>query len=195
MHQDASYADESSWDKLQVTAWVPLVDATVENGCMQVLDSGHRTGRVATHTCCVGGTWYTSISDEEVRRTLEVDSVADLVTCEVPRGSVLLLNSLLPHRSLPNTSEGIRWSLDLRWQRAGEPNGFHGIKPNVPMRRGGDKNFPISWDGWAEVDRAELQMQADAEFDTRIAGPWMHTWEVTNANRHTEAAGNAITSS
>ena len=38
-----------------------------------------------------------------------------IVTCEVPFGSVLLLNNLIPHKSTENYSQNIRWSLDLRW--------------------------------------------------------------------------------
>ncbi len=56
-HQDIAYLDESCWSTLQLTAWIPLLDATVQNGCMQVMRGGHRTGRAAHHTCCVGGTW------------------------------------------------------------------------------------------------------------------------------------------
>lgn len=55
---------------------------------------------------------------------LECDLEKDIVTCEVPRGSVLFLNNLVPHRSLNNASDKIRWSYDLRWQRPDEPEGF-----------------------------------------------------------------------
>jgi len=41
----------------QVTAWIPLLDATQHNGCLQVVRGGHRSGRTAKHTCCAGGTW------------------------------------------------------------------------------------------------------------------------------------------
>jgi len=34
-HQDNAYLDPSALHTLQPTAWVPLIDATVENGCMQ----------------------------------------------------------------------------------------------------------------------------------------------------------------
>lgn len=57
-------------------------------------------------------------------KTLECDIQRDLVTCEVPKGSVLFLNNLIPHRSLNNASDKIRWSFDLRWQRSNEPDGF-----------------------------------------------------------------------
>lgn len=55
--QDNAYLDPESWQCLQVTAWVPLLDATRLNGCLQVLRGGHASGTTAKHTCCVGGTW------------------------------------------------------------------------------------------------------------------------------------------
>ena len=33
---DAAYLDPESAHTLQVTAWIPLLDAKAENGCMQV---------------------------------------------------------------------------------------------------------------------------------------------------------------
>lgn len=210
-HQDNSYLDEECWDKLQVTAWVPLLDATVENGCMQVVRGGHLSGVTANHACCVGGTWYTEVLPEEIEATLGCDMKNDIVDCEVPFGSVLLLNNLIPHRSLPNYSKGVRWSLDLRWQRGGEPNGFHGLKDSCLMKRG---NLPISafdgtvdWGSWAQEDRTVAQHQSltdkqrelvqaagvsegrynaeEPELDTTIVGPWMHKWDMIHHNRHT----------
>jgi hypothetical protein len=60
-HQDIAYLDEGCWTTLQLTAWIPLLDANVKNGCMQVVRGGHRTGRAGRHTCCVGGTWWVSL--------------------------------------------------------------------------------------------------------------------------------------
>lgn len=188
-HQDAGYLEKGSWDKLQLTAWVPLVDATLHNGCMQVLRGGHRAGAVAGHTSCWGSTWYIDLPLEEAARTLGVDPDVDLVTCEVPKGGVLFLNNLVPHRSLENYSDGIRWSLDLRWQRPGEDNGFYGLKDCIPMARGDDPGFKPDWAGWADVNRTELQMAEDAAvdpFDTTISGPWIGAWPLTNENKHTD---------
>ena len=36
----------------------------------QVVEKGHRTGRVATHQCCWGGTWYVTIEDQELKDKL-----------------------------------------------------------------------------------------------------------------------------
>ena len=246
-HQDNAYLAEESWDVLQLTAWIPLVDTNTTNGCMQVVRGAHRPGGTAIHACCVGETWYVETTPEELATTLDVDmekvavvstprpflrllrnchcrlshtlcssrldfSRQDVVTCPVPFGGVLLLNNLIPHRSLPNLSDGIRWSLDLRWQRADQPNGFHGLKASVLMKDAGQRyNGRVDWGDWARQDRAQLTAAAHARdgpdaagdgrdreparphgdgtnlvaFDTTIAGPWMKTWPLVHANRHT----------
>jgi hypothetical protein len=112
---------------------------------------------------------------------------------------VLLLNNLIPHRSLPNQSPGIRWSLDLRWQRADQPNGFDGLKASVLMKKAGEPySGSVAWGNWAQQDRTQLQAAAHAKaseeqaekvdgptFDTTIAGPWMKKWPLVHSNRHT----------
>ena len=97
---------------------------------------------------------------------LGVDMTRDAVTCPVPFGGVLLLNNLLPHRSLPNYSDGIRWSLDLRWQRLDRPNGFGSIKPSVLMKSAGQAyNGSVQWGEWAVQDRATITAAAHAKQD------------------------------
>ena len=41
------------------------------------------------------------------------------------RGSVLFLHKRTVHSSLPNVSEEVRWSFDLRYNPTGEPTGRH----------------------------------------------------------------------
>eukprot|EP00730_Choanoeca_flexa_P018131 TRINITY_DN8800_c0_g1_i6.p2 TRINITY_DN8800_c0_g1~~TRINITY_DN8800_c0_g1_i6.p2 ORF type:complete len:402 (+),score=73.78 TRINITY_DN8800_c0_g1_i6:1297-2502(+) len=204
-HQDIGYLDEDCWSTLQLTAWIPMLDATYENGCMQVVRGGHKTGLAGHHTCCAGGTWYIDLPEEQMTNVLGVDMSKDVVTCEVPKGGVLFLNNLIPHRSLNNTSNKIRWSFDLRWQDPSQPNGFYGIKDCLLMRENGNKDTPIVWDGWADADRQLAQRDSlgqqaqsvvdevvqedkhDPRFDTLVVGPWMNRWDVINHNRHTEA--------
>ena len=86
------------------------------------------------------------LAEDEMEKTLGVDLKRDIVTCEVPFGGVLFLNNCIPHRSLENYSDKIRWSLDLRWQKPNLPNGFYGLK-NVLMRKADDPNYKINWEG------------------------------------------------
>lgn len=210
-HQDTAYLDRDCWGVLQVTAWVPLVDATQRNGCLQVVRGGHRSGRTAPHTGCAGGTWYLSMDEAAAQQELGVDLLRDAVTCEVPLGGVLFLNNLVPHRSLDNLSSEIRWSLDLRWQRPDQPNGFYGLKPCIRMCAAGQPDYQIDWASWAAIDRQVLQKAggppaaasgqqqaagqaeeggagagADPDDDV-IVGPWMDSWPLTHTNRHVEA--------
>ena len=47
-------------------------------------------------------------------------------------------------RSLDNMSGQIRWSLDLRWQRPNEPNGFYGLKDCITMAKADDPAFQVT---------------------------------------------------
>ncbi|OWF37080.1 hypothetical protein KP79_PYT09770 [Mizuhopecten yessoensis] len=59
---------------------------------------GHRAGKVATHQCCHGGTWYVMVDENEMQKSLGVNPATDIVTCEIPYGGMLLLNNMIPHR-------------------------------------------------------------------------------------------------
>ncbi|XP_060071963.1 uncharacterized protein LOC132551834 [Ylistrum balloti] len=192
-HQDSAYLDNKSYKVLQPTAWIPLLDATADNGCMQVIHRGHRAGKVATHQCCHGGTWYVMVDEEEMEKSLGMNPATDIVTCEIPYGGMLLLNNMIPHRSLPNVSGDIRWSLDLRWQKPDLPFGFYDLKQGVLMRTAKDPNFKMSWDVFDSTVRHSLLREAtventnEDEFDTTIQGPWMKKWEIVHVNRHVES--------
>ncbi|XP_038072101.1 uncharacterized protein LOC119740762 [Patiria miniata] len=200
-HQDNAYLDPEALHVLQPTAWIPMLDVNKENGCMQVIPRGHRKGITATHTCCVGGTWYVQIKDCDVMKTSLGVDVKDAVTMDMPYGGVLFMNNAIPHQSLENHSDKVRWSLDLRWQRPDKPNGFYGIKESVLMRTPKDPNHVIDFDSFDKVDRhvkaadsvlgleEELGVSHDdnvsEELDTTIMGPWMKRWELVHHNRHT----------
>ncbi|XP_059145123.1 phytanoyl-CoA dioxygenase domain-containing protein 1-like isoform X2 [Physella acuta] len=191
-HQDSAYLDNESYGVLQATAWIPLLDATEKNGCMEVISGGHLAGKVARHTCCWGDTWYVETDVEHAEKTLNVDFVKDKVLCPVPYGGMLLINNMIPHRSLNNCSDEIRWSLDLRWQNPEKPVGFYGLKQGVLMRSEKNPVEKIDWDSFNSVDRhiqADINCKVIVEedpFDTTIVGPWMQKWEMTHTNRHTE---------
>ncbi|XP_035680824.1 uncharacterized protein LOC118418827 [Branchiostoma floridae] len=162
-HQDNCYTLPESLGTLIPVAWIPLLDATVENGCMQ----------------------------------LGVNVKTDVVTCEVPYGGVLFINNAIPHRSLPNKTEQIRWSLDLRWQDPDKPSGFWGKRRPVLMRTAKDPTYKVpqsEWDKFFNADRgSELEMSTGLsgkevdEFDTTVHGPWLTRWPIVRHNRHTRA--------
>jgi hypothetical protein len=187
-HQDVAYLDQGSYKIFQLTAWIPLLDATPENGCMQVIKSGHKTGKVADHQCCHGGTWYVMMVEDDIKKKLECDVERDTVTCPIPYGGMLILNNMTPHRSLNNMSNMVRWSLDFRWQAAEHDSCFHGLKQCIRMRSSTDPNLVIDFDSFDSVDRHKKALeelgQEEDEFDTTIQGPFMRNWEIVHLNRH-----------
>jgi hypothetical protein len=114
-HQDSGYFAAHCDDRLIVTCWIPLVDATPENGCLQVLPRTHRQG-VVRH-CTGGPAGYLVIQDEDLPGL-----AGDTVTVPVPRGGALLMTNLTPHCSTINTTDTIRWSIDLRYQARDVPS-------------------------------------------------------------------------
>lgn len=117
-HQDSGYFEPYCDDSLILTCWIPLVDADAHNGCLQVLKYGHRSP-VVRHGA--GPNHYLQIQDSDLPE-------GEIVTVPVRRGGVLLLTNLTPHCSTPNNSDGIRWSMDLRYQSASLPT-------NAPISR------------------------------------------------------------
>ncbi len=110
-HQDLGVTWEEADESDIITTWIPLVDATRENGCMEIIPGVHKIGYLE-HTPD-GGT--------RIRPDL-MPEIAP-VCAECPRGGVIFLHNLIPHRGLNNHSETTRWSMDLRYQTTGLPSG------------------------------------------------------------------------
>ncbi len=100
-HQDSGYYAAHCDQQLIITCWVPLVDATVENGCMQILPRTHR-GQVATHHTG-GNAGFLVIKDENLP-----DDPRRAITAACPRGGVIFMTNRTPHCSTPNYSDSGR---------------------------------------------------------------------------------------
>jgi hypothetical protein len=181
-HQDTAYLAPGAEQTLQPTAWIPLLDVDSTSGTLQVLRGGHRSGKVVRHrperTLGNEKSWYLYIADEDLPK-------GEVVTCEMPMGSLLLINQLLPHRSTENYSNKIRWSVDLRWQRPGEPSGFEKVKECILMRTAKDPNYRIDWTAWSKKNRISdaMDKKASDPLDSTVSGPWLHRWTDTEDNR------------
>jgi hypothetical protein len=111
-HQDSGYFEPYCDKGLVLTVWLPLVDATQEKGCMWVLPQQHN-GPVLFHQQSKGQP-YLEIPDGALPKEQPV-------CCPVKRGGALLLNNRTPHASFENTTDMVRWSMDLRYQSAALP--------------------------------------------------------------------------
>ncbi len=116
-HQDLGYLEPDADETFMVNFWIPLVDAPMESGALQVIPGSHRWGLIP-HEHVDG---YLGIRAEN----LPPHTIAD---CPVAVGGALLIQHKTVHRSIPNTSDRVRWSLDLRFSDPARPTG----RDNVP---------------------------------------------------------------
>lgn len=112
-HQDSGYFLPHCDTHLIVTCWVPLVDATLENGCLWVLPQSHQHGIITHHRGGHGG--YLEIIDPDL-------PAIEPLPVPMSAGSVLFMTNLTPHASFENQTNQVRWSLDLRYQSSRAPN-------------------------------------------------------------------------
>jgi len=110
-HQDYGYWYKNGFlfpDMLSVM--IALTPSTIENGCLQVLPSSHKMGRVEHLN-----------SGEQVGADMaKVEAYAklkDIVHCELAPGDALFFHSNLLHSSGQNTSENPRWSIISAYNR------------------------------------------------------------------------------
>ncbi len=114
-HQDSSYFGPDTAGSRIITAWLPLVPADEACGCLQVVPGSDREGLLPHRQERAGG-GFLEIADRQ-------PDPAQVRSIPCRPGDVLILNNLLWHRSLPNRSEIIRWSLDCRFYAGGDEPG------------------------------------------------------------------------
>jgi phytanoyl-CoA hydroxylase len=131
-HQDKSYWPDSNSNPV-ITVWMPIVDANLVNGCLHVWPRTHKTKVLSYHRETYSGTQYTELDLKD-----EADRHA--VPLPVKAGSGILFNDRCIHSSTPNRSDGVRWSIDLRYQPTDQdPMRQHGNGFLVRSRRHPEK--------------------------------------------------------
>jgi len=159
-HQDTGVHLPEADDTHMLTVWLPLTDATPENGCLCVIPGSHREGLV-THCLRPGA----RIPDALLQ--------GEAVPIPVRRGGVLLFHHLTKHASLTNTSDGIRWSFDLRYHPTGEPTGRPAFPGFIARSRQHPETAVTDWRDWERLwldTRSRLAQIESAGKFTRWTG-------------------------
>jgi len=95
-HQDAT----EPHSPIVMACWMPLVDATYVNGTLEVLPGVYE--EPYAHQQTADGKFY-------IPQEVLPDTPPRTLAC--PAGDVLFLDRFLPHRTLPNQTTTIRWSV------------------------------------------------------------------------------------
>lgn len=104
-HQDSTFIYTEPTDI--VGLWFALEDATIDNGCLWAIPGGHKRGLKSRWVRSPEGRMAFEVYDPEPWPEHE------LVPLEVKKGSLILLNGLLPHRSFENRSPRSRHAYTL----------------------------------------------------------------------------------
>ena len=162
-HQDNGVAQPEADDTDMITVWFSLWDAPIKSGCLEVIPRSHRRG-IVDH-CQIGSAGF-AIPD----KLLEKEKAVSL---PMNRGDVLLLHRRTCHSSLPNLSNRIRWSFDLRYNPTDQPSGrsaFPGFIARSRSRPETELHDATTWaDSWLKA-RAKLADDAEAQTFNRWDG-------------------------
>jgi len=149
-HQDRAVTLEEADQTRMLTVWVAVNDATVENGCLQVIPGSHRSS-MRTH--CPKG---------QLAIPQNLFNANDAKPLPVKAGGVVLFDPLTIHSSLENHSDDVRWSFDLRYNVTGDPTG----RPMFPEFIARSRKNPSSElrdpERWREMWRQTQQQLVDA---------------------------------
>jgi ectoine hydroxylase-related dioxygenase (phytanoyl-CoA dioxygenase family) len=112
-HQDYGYwyKNEFLFPNQMLSIMVAITDASISNGCLQVIKGSHKLGRIEH-----------GFAGEQVGASQHYVDLAlqtmPLVYVEINAGDALIFHSNLLHRSEANTSDKPRWSLISVYNRS-----------------------------------------------------------------------------
>ncbi|MBI3941760.1 MAG: phytanoyl-CoA dioxygenase family protein [Chloroflexi bacterium] len=164
-HQDTGVVLPEADETNMLTVWLPITEATVENGCLRVVPRSHN-GELLKH-CPVDG------KSKQVHIPAKLLS-SNQVPVPMHPGDVLFMNRLTVHSSLPNISDDIRWSYDLRYNPTGEPTGRPWFPGFVARSRAHPETALTDPQEWA-------QLWLDArDALARRENPVFNRWDTTD---------------
>ncbi len=111
-HQDCGVYTEDTDNTTILTCWRPIGFATEKMGCMKILP-GVSGPTPLRHIRSSYGTM------------IDPEKMPEIVPLPVPckTGEVVIMKQFIPHMSTKNEADICRWSIDVRYQVAGQPTG------------------------------------------------------------------------
>jgi hypothetical protein len=128
-HQDFGASDPTVGPVNLVTAWIPLSPASPRHGGLELIPRSHQLGWLPHRR----GERGPEVEPEVLAAALRQHHNLQPVAVNAQPGDVVLFDQLTLHRSLPNRSRRSRWSLDLRYCKAGSSGGRPGLWQRDPL--------------------------------------------------------------
>lgn len=158
-HQDRGVAHEDADKTEMITVWLAVSDATVENGCLQVLPKAPNQD-MSPYCLQVQSANAPGCVDEEKAIPLPVKS-----------GGAVIFHPMTPHSSLVNDTDGIGWSFDLRYSKTGQPSGRTHFPDFIARSTTSPHSVLKDWRKWRTLwEGARAQLSSEPHID-------IHRWQ------------------
>jgi ectoine hydroxylase-related dioxygenase (phytanoyl-CoA dioxygenase family) len=138
-HQDNGVVLPEADETNMLTVWFPLTRATIEMGCLKIIPRSHKSG-IFHHCQTVSGL---AVPDP----MLDLDNALPV---PMEPGDVLFLTRRTCHSSLPNVSDEVRISFDLRYNPIGQPTGREVFPGFVARSRSNPESELHDPEAWAQ---------------------------------------------
>ena len=165
-HQDTVAVLPEADATEQLTVWVAVTDADRDNGCLVSIPSSHREG---SHPHEPG---------RIAREPSVPDSIIDGrsgVPLPVGRGGIIIFHKQNIHSSLPNRSDRLRWSVDLRYHPIGQASGRPAFPGFVARSRRNPSSELRDANAWQRLWEDARQRIVDGEYEGAIFRDWRVT--------------------
>lgn len=157
-HQDRGVTHAEADETTMVTVWCAISDATKENGCLQVVPGGHKSG-ILPHCPKI----QTAIADGFIDE-------GQAIPLPIKSGGVIIFHPLVPHSSLQNTTANFRWSFDVRYNRTGQPTGRAHFPEFVARSVANPTQELTDWRKWRSLwEQARTRLSDQSHID-------IHRW-------------------
>ena len=143
-HQDKGVALEEADKTKMITVWIAITDATEKNGCLKVIPGAHK--QMLPHCAKT----QTAIADGFIDEK-------EAIPVPIESGGIVLLHPLIPHASLPNMTDGFRWSFDLRYNVTGQPTGRAHFPDFIALSQSHPDTELKDWKMWRQKWRDARQ--------------------------------------
>jgi ectoine hydroxylase-related dioxygenase (phytanoyl-CoA dioxygenase family) len=155
-HQDEAFSDPF-WDLNQMSFWMPLQDATLENGCLHFIPGSHK-GEVLPHR---------SYKDDPKIHALECVDGFDpesAVACPIPAGGVTIHTPRTLHSAGPNLTDQPRFAYVVVFGAPSKPHPTPRQFPWLAQRHTARQERESRWikdQGWLGAVSRKVRRKAN----------------------------------
>jgi ectoine hydroxylase-related dioxygenase (phytanoyl-CoA dioxygenase family) len=163
-HQDRGVTLSDADKTNMITVWIAVSDATIDNGCLQVIPKSLST-TLLPHC----GKRQTSIGDSFI-------NVSEAISLPVKSGGLVIFHPLKPHSSLDNLTKKFRWPFDVRYNRTGESTGRNHFPEFIARSKSSPEKELKNWRHWKKMwEHTRIRLTSQEHIS-------LHRWQADSPN-------------